>query len=131
MEDQDGAQDMRGVWASWSNVMDALHVEDMDTTYVEVLSTGDDLLLVKLMERSGPIVDQLSNEITDELADIVMENGPNILGIPNEIKNELLLNLNEASLARDAPGDCEGATSDQLFDQLASAWGINMQHFEK
>ncbi|KAF6151354.1 hypothetical protein GIB67_040627 [Kingdonia uniflora] len=135
MENQDGAQDTRGVWASWSNVMDALHVEDMDTAYVEVLSSGDDLLLVKLMERSGPIVDQLSNEIIDEvmhflaqylveqnlfnlflswiqqllqLADLVMENGPNILGIPTEIKNKLLLNLNEASLAMDTPEDWKG-----------------------
>ncbi|KAF6162917.1 hypothetical protein GIB67_021066 [Kingdonia uniflora] len=156
MEDEDGAQDTRGpVWASWSNAMDALHVGDMDTAYAEVLSTGDDLLLVKLMERSGPIVDQLSNEITDEvlhfiaqclveqnlfdlclswiqqLADLVMENGPNVLGIPTEIKNELLLNLNEASLAMDAPEDWEGATSDQLLDQLASSWGIDLQHFEK
>ncbi|KAF6144083.1 hypothetical protein GIB67_007544 [Kingdonia uniflora] len=82
-------------------------------------SRGDDLLLVKLMERSGPIMDQLSNEITGELADLVMENVPNILGIPTEIKNELLLNLNKASLAMDAPEDWEGATPDQLLDQLA------------
>ncbi|KAF6175375.1 hypothetical protein GIB67_009069 [Kingdonia uniflora] len=131
--------------------MDALHVGDMDTAYAEVLSTGDDLLLVKLMERSGPIVDQLSNEINDEvlhfivqclveqnlfnlylswiqqLADQVMENGPNILGIPTEIKNERLLNLNEASLTMDVPEDWEGATP----DQLALAWGIDLQHFEK
>ncbi|KAF6176760.1 hypothetical protein GIB67_031571 [Kingdonia uniflora] len=135
--------------------MDALHVGDMDIAYAEVLSTGDDLLLVKLMERSGPTVDQLSNEITDEvlhfisqclvehnlfdlclswiqqLVDLVMENGPNILGIPTEIKNELLLNLNEDSLAMDAPEDWEGATSAQLLDQLASAWAIDLQHFVK
>ncbi|KAF6159146.1 hypothetical protein GIB67_032763 [Kingdonia uniflora] len=135
--------------------MDALHVGDMDIAYAKVLSTGDDLLLMKLMERSGPTVDQLSNEITDEvlhfiaqclveqnlfdlclswiqqLADLVMENGPNILGIPAKIMNELLLNLNEYFLTMVAPEDWEGATPDQLLDQLASAWGIDLHHFEK
>ncbi|KAF6155460.1 hypothetical protein GIB67_019986 [Kingdonia uniflora] len=62
---------------------------------------------------------------------LVMENGPYVLGIPTEIKNELLLNLNEASLAMDATEDWEGAMPDQLLDQLASAWGIDLQHFEK
>jgi len=55
------------VWTSWSNAMDALQVGDMDSAYAEVLSTGDDHLLVKLMDRSGPVVDQLSNDVASEL----------------------------------------------------------------
>jgi len=47
--------------------MDALKMGDMDTAYAEVVSTGDDLLLVKLMDRSGPVVDQLSNETACEV----------------------------------------------------------------
>ncbi|XVF03674.1 hypothetical protein REPUB_Repub05bG0013800 [Reevesia pubescens] len=40
-----------------------LQVGDMDSAYAEVLSTGDDLLLIKVMDRSDPMVDQLSNEM--------------------------------------------------------------------
>jgi hypothetical protein len=47
--------------------MDAVHVDDMDSAYAEVLSTGDAELLVKLMEQTGPIVDQLSNEVANEV----------------------------------------------------------------
>ncbi|KAK6132909.1 hypothetical protein DH2020_033345 [Rehmannia glutinosa] len=107
----DGAvQDRDPVWTAWSNAMDALHVGDMDSAFAEVLSTGDDVLLVKLMDRSGPVIDQLSNEVASEvlnaisqllmeqnlfdmclywvqqLTDIVMENGPDVLGIPMEVK---------------------------------------------
>ncbi|PSR95620.1 Microtubule-associated protein [Actinidia chinensis var. chinensis] len=143
------------VWTAWSNAMDALHVGDMDSAYAEVLSTGDDLLLVKLMDRSGAVVDQLSNEVASEvlhavaeflqdqnlfdiclswiqqLVEIVGENGPDVLGIPTEVKRELLLNLHEACSAVDLPEDWEGATPDQLLLQLASAWGINLQQLEK
>uniref|UniRef100_A0A5B6ZP01 Putative microtubule-associated protein TORTIFOLIA1 n=1 Tax=Davidia involucrata TaxID=16924 RepID=A0A5B6ZP01_DAVIN len=142
------------IWASWSNAMDALHVGDIDSAYAEVLSTGDDLLLVKLMDRSGPVVDQLSNEVASEvlhavaqflleqnlfdiclswiqqLVDILVE-GPDILGTPMEVKRELLLNLHEASSIIDLPDDWEGVTPDQLLLQLASAWGVDLQQLEK
>lgn len=63
----DGMQDRDPVWTAWSNAMDALHVGDMDTAFADVLSTGDDNLLVKLMDRSGPVLDQLSNEVAVEV----------------------------------------------------------------
>ncbi|XWS11200.1 hypothetical protein CRYUN_Cryun38cG0063700 [Craigia yunnanensis] len=143
------------VWTSWSNAMHALQVGDMDSAYAEVLSTGDDLLLIKLMDRSGPMVDQLSNEIANEalhaivqflleqdlfdiclswiqqLVEVVLENGPDALGIPMELKKELLLNLHEAASTMDPPEDWEGAEPDQLLLQLASAWGIELQQFDK
>ena len=53
--------------------MDALHVGDMDTAYAEVLSTGDDLLLVKLMDRSGPVIDQLPNDVASEVLHAVSQ----------------------------------------------------------
>ncbi|XP_022753151.1 microtubule-associated protein TORTIFOLIA1-like isoform X2 [Durio zibethinus] len=142
------------VWTSWSNAMHALQVGDMDSAYAEVLSTGDDLLLIKLMDRSGPMVDQLSNEIANEalyaivqflleqdlfdiclswiqqLVEVVLENGP-AMGIPMELKKELLLNLHEAASTMDPPEDWEGAAPDQLLLQLASAWGIELQQFDK
>lgn len=70
----DGAvQDRDPIWTSWSNAMDALHVGDMDSAFAEVLSTGDDLLLVKLMDRSGPVIDQLSNEVASEILNAISQ----------------------------------------------------------
>ncbi|CAI0379991.1 unnamed protein product [Linum tenue] len=63
MGDDNGVEQERDpIWTSWSNAMDALKVGDMDTAYAEVTSTGDDMLLVKIMDRTGPVVDQLTNE---------------------------------------------------------------------
>ncbi|XP_047336761.1 microtubule-associated protein TORTIFOLIA1-like [Impatiens glandulifera] len=139
------------VWTCWSNAMDALHMGDIDLAYNEVLSTGDDLLLVKLMDRTGAVIDQLSNEVAIEvlhavaqflqeqnvfdiclywiqqLTDMVAENGPDVFGIPEEVKREVLVNLQEAASTFDPPEDWEGAAPDQLFVQLASAWGISKQ----
>ncbi|PQM33678.1 microtubule-associated protein TORTIFOLIA1 isoform X2 [Prunus yedoensis var. nudiflora] len=155
MEDDNVGQDRNPIWTSWTNAMDALQVGDVDTAYVEVLSTGDDLLLVKLMDRSGPVIDQLSNETATEvlhavgqflpeanlfdiclswiqqLVEMVLENGSDVFGLPTEVKKELVFNLHEASLAMDPPEDWEGATPDQLLVQLASTWGINLQQHDK
>ncbi|GMI85267.1 SPIRAL 2, CONVOLUTA, TORTIFOLIA 1 [Hibiscus trionum] len=143
------------VWTSWSNAMHAIQVGDMDSAYAEVLATGDDLLLIKLMDRSGPMVDQLSNEIANEalqaivqflmeqdlfdiclswiqqLVEVASENGPDALGIPMELKKELLLNLHEAASTMDPPENWEGAAPDQLILQLALAWKIELQQFDK
>ncbi|XP_044473933.1 microtubule-associated protein TORTIFOLIA1-like [Mangifera indica] len=153
--DANVGQERDPVWISWTNAMDALQSGDMDTAYAEVVSTGDDLLLVKLMDRSGPVIDQLSSEIANEvfhaigqflleqnlfdiclswiqqLVDIVLDNGPDVLGIPMELRKELLLNLHEASSEMDPPEEWEGVAPDQLLLQLASAWGIEPQQFEK
>ncbi|XP_022879963.1 microtubule-associated protein TORTIFOLIA1-like [Olea europaea var. sylvestris] len=155
LENDGTLQERDPTWTSWSNAMDALHVGDIDAAFSEVLSTGDDLLLAKLMDRSGPVIDQLSLDVATEvlhavaqfflepnlfdiclywvqqLVDIVMENGPNVLGIPMEVKREILLNLNEASSSAELPGDWEGETPDQLLLQLASAWEIDLQHLDK
>ncbi|XP_021892931.1 microtubule-associated protein TORTIFOLIA1-like [Carica papaya] len=155
MADDNVGQERDPVWTSWSNAMHALQVGDVDSAYAEVASSGDDLLLVKLMDRTGPIIDQLSSEIANEvlqaigqflmdqnlfdiclswiqqLVEVVLENGPDVLSIHMELKKELLLNLHEASSTMDPPEDWEGPTPDQLLMQLASAWGIELQQFEK
>lgn len=66
-----------------------------------------------------------------QLMDIIVENGPDVLGTPTELKRELLQNLNEASSTTDPPEDWEGASPDQLLLQLASAWDFDLQQFEK
>ncbi|VAH29497.1 unnamed protein product [Triticum turgidum subsp. durum] len=147
----DNQGDERGpLWESWTRAMDAIHVGDMDSAYAEVLSTGDAELLVKLMEQTGPVVDQLSNEVSNEvlhavgqflieesfydialswlqqLTDLVMENGSDYLGIPRDAKNDLLFGLHEAT-AIELPDDWEGATPVQIMKQLASSWHIDLQ----
>ncbi|KAL3639948.1 hypothetical protein CASFOL_014916 [Castilleja foliolosa] len=153
--DDGGVQDRDPVWTAWSNAMDALHVGDTDNAFAEVLGTGDDALLVKIMERSGPVIDQLSNEVASEvvnaisqlimeqnlfdmclywvqqLTDIVMENGPDVLGIPMEVRREILLNLHDASSSIELPEDWEGSPPEQLLFQLASAWEIDLEHLGK
>ncbi|CAI9773444.1 unnamed protein product [Fraxinus pennsylvanica] len=155
LENDGTLQERDPTWTSWSNAMDALHVGDMDSAFSEVLLAGDDLLLAKLMDRSGPVIDQLSLDVATEvlhavaqfflepnlfdiclcwvqqLVDIVMENGPDVLGIPMEVKREILLNLHEASSSVELPEDWEGETPDQLLLQLASAWEIDLQHLDK
>ncbi|CAN0899970.1 Microtubule-associated protein TORTIFOLIA1 [Linum grandiflorum] len=151
----DVEQERDPVWTSWINAMDALKVGDVDTAYAEVTSTGDDQLLVKIMDRTGPVVDQLTSETACEvlhaiaqflldhnlfdisfswihqLVDVVVENGPDVMGIPMELKRELLLNLHEASTTMEMPEDWEGVDPEQLLLQLASAWRIELQQFDK
>ena len=66
-------QDRDPVWTAWTNAMDAVHVGDVDTAFAEVLSTGDDLLLVKLMDRTGTVIDQLSSEVGTEVLHAVAQ----------------------------------------------------------
>nr|GEX08302.1 microtubule-associated protein TORTIFOLIA1-like [Tanacetum cinerariifolium] len=148
-------QDRDPVWTAWTNAMDAVHVGDVDTAFAEVLSTGDDLLLVKLMDRTGTVIDQLSSEVGTEvlhavaqflpdqnvfdiclawlqqLLDMIVENGADNVEIPMELKREILVNLNEAASTSEPPEDWEGMVPDQLLLQLASAWDIDLQQLEK
>ncbi|XP_042374930.1 TORTIFOLIA1-like protein 1 isoform X3 [Zingiber officinale] len=140
-------------WASWTRTMDLFHIGDIDSAYAEILSTSDDLLLVKLMDKSGPVFDQLSSEITSavlhaigqfileqglfdialswlqQLSDLV-ENDVNFLKVPLELKREILLNLHEACRLK-LPDNWEGALPDQLMMQLGSAWGLSLQQLVK
>ncbi|KAJ4827345.1 hypothetical protein Tsubulata_003301 [Turnera subulata] len=155
LEDDNVAQERHPMWTAWSNAMDALKIGDMDTAYAEVVSTGDDLLLLKLMDKSGPVVDQLSSEVVHEvlhaigqflmepncfdlclpwiqqLAQMLMENESDVFGIPIELKKELLASLYEASNAVEPPEEWDGVAPDQLLLQLASTWEIEIPHFEK
>ncbi|KAE9591042.1 putative MT-associated protein TORTIFOLIA1/SPIRAL2 [Lupinus albus] len=150
MADDSVGQERDAIWTSWSNAMHALRVGDVDSAFAEVLSTADDLLLVKLMDRTGPVIDQLSSDIVCEilhaigqflldqnlydiclswiqqLVELILENGPDTFGIPMEAKKELLLNLHEAST--DTAEEWEGVHPDQLLLHLASAWEIDLQH---
>ncbi|KAH0434769.1 hypothetical protein IEQ34_026764 [Dendrobium chrysotoxum] len=154
LADGNSGQEGDPVWASWARAMDSVHIGDMDSAYAEVLSTGDDVLLLKLMERSGPVINELSDEVAVELLhavgqllleqslfdiafawiqqlmNLVTENGADFLSIPMEVKREILLNLHEVS-TMDLQEDSYGASANQALAQLASAWGISIQHLMK
>ncbi|CAH8360276.1 unnamed protein product [Eruca vesicaria subsp. sativa] len=155
-EDHDRrGQERDPVWTCWSNAMHALRVGDTDSAFAEVLSTDDDLLLVKLMDKTGPVLDQLSCDIGNEvlnsiaqflpddtlfdiclswiqqLLEVSVENGADFMGMPLELKKEILLNLHEASLTMDPPEEWEGLAPDHLLVQLASNWNIELQHFDQ
>ncbi|CAN8288340.1 unnamed protein product [Cochlearia groenlandica] len=153
-DERGGGEERDLVWTCWSNAMHALRVGDTDSAFAEVLSTGDDGLLIKLMDKTGPVLDQLSGDIgneilhsiaqflmdhtlfdlclswTQKLLEISVENGADFMGIPLELKKELLLNLHEASLTMDPPEEWEGLAPDHLLVQLASNWTIQLQHFD-
>ncbi|OIV95542.1 hypothetical protein TanjilG_10930 [Lupinus angustifolius] len=153
LADDNVGEERDAIWTSWSNAMHALQVGDIDSAFAEVLSSADDLLLVKLMDRTGPVIDQLSSEIICEilhaigqflleqnlydiclswiqqLVELILENGPDTFGIPMEAKKGLLLNLHEAST--DIAEEWEGVRPDQLLLQLASAWEIDLQQHDK
>ncbi|XP_010500663.1 PREDICTED: microtubule-associated protein SPIRAL2-like [Camelina sativa] len=152
-DDERGGQKGDLFWTCWSNAMHALRVGDTDSAFAEVLSTGDDHLLVKLMDKTGPVLDQLSSDIGNEaihsitqflmdhtlfdiclswiqqLLEVSVENGADFIEIPLELKKELLSNLHEASSTTDPPEEWEGLAPDHLLVQLASNWTIELQHF--
>lgn len=71
MADDNVGQERDAIWTSWSNAMDALQVGDLDSAFAEVLSAGDDILLVKLMDKTGPVIDQLSSEVACETVNAI------------------------------------------------------------
>lgn len=62
-----------------------------------------------------------------QLSEVVSENGADFLDIPPQGKREILFNLHEVPV-NVVPEDWDGATPDQIMSQLASSWGINLQH---
>nr|XP_043606546.1 microtubule-associated protein TORTIFOLIA1 isoform X2 [Erigeron canadensis] len=61
------------VLSAWRNAMDGVDLGDMDMAFGEVLSSGDDLLLVKLMDKTGPLIDRLSSEVASEVLHAVAQ----------------------------------------------------------
>ena len=62
---------------------------------------------------------------------MMIESGSDIMGIPMELKREILLNLIEAASTIEPPEDWEGMVPDQLLVQLASAWDIDLEQLQK
>ncbi|XP_077236831.1 ARM repeat superfamily protein [Tasmannia lanceolata] len=52
---------------SWKRIRDFLCVGDHESAFIEALCSEDDLVLIELMDRTGPILERLSDETISEI----------------------------------------------------------------
>lgn len=146
---KNGGQGTGQYWTLWGSAMEFVHAGDMESAYVEVLSSEDEHMLVRMMSRTGPVLDQLSSSTVIEMlhaigqllqqqsyfdfsiawiqqaADMVVNSGPDCLALSLDAKKELLLSLQD-SASMDMPEGWLGNSVDQLLQQLANAWSIDL-----
>lgn len=60
-------------WMLWSRAMESVRSGDLNGAYEEILGSSDELLLVRLMGRTGPVLDQLSAATVSQLMDIIKQ----------------------------------------------------------
>ncbi|KAK1290949.1 Microtubule-associated protein TORTIFOLIA1 [Acorus calamus] len=56
----------------WKRVKDFLYTGDLESAYVEALYSGDDLLVIELMDTTGPVLERLSHEAASEILSTVV-----------------------------------------------------------
>lgn len=137
-------------WSVWRRVVEYLCAKDVDSAYVEVLRSGDDLLLIQLMKRTGPVLESLSQGAAIEIlqtvtrlllehkflgtiipwlqqvADLISSNGPDYLGLSRDHKMEILSTLQEASsMYFSQLSSWKPAT--QLASRLADVWATDLE----
>uniref|UniRef100_UPI0022EC9ACB TOG domain-containing protein n=1 Tax=Physcomitrium patens TaxID=3218 RepID=UPI0022EC9ACB len=129
----------------WSQAMESVRASDFDLAYADILGSNDELLLVRLMSRTGPVLEQLSDATLTHLmgnlkhflqqqsflecvipwiqqvADLVLSNGPNALGLTGDSKKDLVFALQEAA-SMDHAQSWMAAKIVELAEQLRSAW---------
>lgn len=54
-------------WMLWSRAMESVRSGDLDVAYSEILGSNDELLLVRLMGRTGPVLEQLGTATVSQL----------------------------------------------------------------
>lgn len=55
---------------SWKNIND-MHVGDLNSAYEEALSSGDAVILLELMNTTGPVLEKLSHDVANKILDIL------------------------------------------------------------
>lgn len=137
-------------WSVWRRVVEYLCAEDVDSAYVEVLCSGDDLLLIQLMKRTGPVLESLSQGTTIEIleivtglllehkfldtiipwlqqvADLISSNGPDYLGLSRDQKMKTLSTLREASCMHFSQFSSRKSVT-QLASKLADVWATDLK----
>ncbi|CAI0628071.1 unnamed protein product [Linum tenue] len=94
----------------WERVKDFMCEGDVDSAYAEALSSGNELILVELINRTGPVV---------ELSSI---HGPDYLGLSSKGRREFLSAIQEAvGVGFSNPAERKSVT--QLAAKLQQLWG--------
>ncbi|GLT97443.1 hypothetical protein SLE2022_150080 [Rubroshorea leprosula] len=130
----------------WQNVKGFLCEGDLDSAYTEALSSGNELVLIELLDRTGPVVESLSHkticDILSILASYILEqrymnsiipwlqqvvelsttHGPNHLVLSPDAKRELLLAIQEA-MNMEFSNPTERRSITQLAMKLHQIWG--------
>lgn len=60
-------------WMLWSRAMENVRSGDLDVAYSEILGSNDELLLVRLMGRTGPCLDQLGTTTVSQLVGCIKQ----------------------------------------------------------
>ncbi|BBN06799.1 hypothetical protein MPTK1_3g24000 [Marchantia polymorpha subsp. ruderalis] len=147
--DVGGAKGKETFWMLWSRAMDYIRVGDMDAAYVDVMSSGDELLLIRLMSHTGPVLNKLASGTALEMlqmsiqllqqqsfldsvlpwvhqvADLNSTKGPEFLGLTMDGKKELITSLQE-SAAMEFPEGWMASSVADVAAQLCSAWSIDL-----
>ena len=64
-------RDGKGYWSLWGSAMEFVRTGDLESAYNEVLCADDDLMLMRLMTRTGPVLDQLTMSTVAEVLHVV------------------------------------------------------------
>lgn len=62
---------LEDVTGFWQRVKEFVSVGDVESAYLEALYSGDDICLIALMDRTGPVLDRLSCETASEILSIL------------------------------------------------------------
>ncbi|KAG5413284.1 hypothetical protein IGI04_000851 [Brassica rapa subsp. trilocularis] len=91
----------------------------VESEYLEVLSGGDELALVELLDRTGPVLDSLSS---NTVADLSTTNGANYL-IPSARKRAQVLSAIQETSCMGFSNLAERRAVTQLAMKLRKLWG--------
>ncbi|XP_024963647.1 TORTIFOLIA1-like protein 2 [Cynara cardunculus var. scolymus] len=124
---------------------------DLDSAYVEALNSGDELVLVDLLDKTGPVLESLSNrtanDILTTLASFLTEqqfmtstipwlqqavelssgHGPNQFVLTAKARRQLLGAIQEA-VNMEFPNAMERRSVAQLVSRLHQVWGKQSTH---
>ncbi|XP_057869592.1 TORTIFOLIA1-like protein 2 [Cryptomeria japonica] len=135
-------------WSVWSRSVEFLWKGDVESAFGEVLCIGDDLLLIRLMNRTGPVLEHLSQGTILEMmqalkqfllkqkflgsvipwiqqvVDLTASNGSDYLGLSLDAKKEMLQALQEAS-SKHFSDSSNRNTIAQSASKLSTLWMVD------
>ncbi|GLJ26447.1 hypothetical protein SUGI_0510480 [Cryptomeria japonica] len=137
-------------WSVWTRAVDYICAKDIDAAFVEVLHSEDDLLLIQLMKRTGPVLGNLSQVTTleilqtvlrllldqkfldtiipwlQQMVDLIYSNGSDYFGLSHEEKMETLCVLQEASSIQFSDLSSWSSVV-QIASMLTNAWTSDLR----